>query len=1109
MFWIWSLRTLASLSLWALLGSQPLQAQNVLQFRDVEAYVAGTFVNQGQHHQSTYRLGRTGERVTATFSAQRSFIPSATSQAEVLFTVPEGFRPATVVTRSGEGIPVQADGTPHPIHKDPQQFWLRVEPNGAVRYAEVGAIEGEAYLAYTVSVAWATTLITGDRMALEALIVGGSEVADHWEFDSRWEGVITNAAGRVTHVNRGANCCVVKVLPAELGDLTALEMLDLNSTGIHGPIPPVLGQLSALRVLDLRRNLLDGPIPLELTHLKSLEVLDLGQNQLTGTIPPELALMPALQVLHLGRNQLTGEIPWELGQMQALQGLYLMENQLSGLISPELGQMQALQELLLGQNQLTGEIPAELGQLQALQLLDLGQNQLNGIIPPELGQMQALQELYLYDNQLNGIIPPELGQLQSLQELYLHDNQLSGPIPPELGQMQALQKLHMGDNQFSGSIPPELGQLKELNTLILSHNGLDGIIPPELGQIYDLKQLNLIGNSLKGPIPLELGRFTFLYETVDQQVSGCRPWETNCLADTQSVAGDRAALMALYAATQGDAWLRKDHWGHLDVPLAQWYGVTTDAQGRVTHLELPTNQLQGEFPLDLWANLGSLLVLDLSDNQLHGPVPWTFRWLSKLQRLSLARNQLSGNIPPAFMNYTVALEILDLGSNQLSGSIPKSWGLSLKVLVLRDNQLNGSIPNVGGVHRNLEVLDLGENQLSGTIPVDSDWLKPTGLYPYESVRPGHRATSGLDIIETLVVLDLSNNQLSGILPPTLGRLDSLQRLELRNNQLEGPIPSEWGLFPALRELDLRDNVLTGPIPPELGRLDFSPDFPLLSGNQFSGCVPWSGDSYTGRQLPSCYSAAYSVEEDRAALMAIYEATNGDDWLRNDNWGRADLPLEDWFGVSTDAEGRVTRLELVSLGLRGVLPQELWGPLSALRVLELDHNELSGPIPWSLSRIPNLQWLSLAGNQLNGTIPPVLGRLEVLEVLDLGHNDLSGIIPPALGQLQALKVLDLGFNHLRAIASQTGVEMFFAPMPWAVPKELGQLQRLQALDLANNNLYGNIPPELGELGMLQWVDLWGNEWISCLPPSWSPVHRKVEESNFPICESTNTAELGRG
>ena len=306
-------------------------------------------------------------------------------------------------------------------------------------------------------------------------------------------------------------------------------------------------------------------------------------------------------------------------------------------------------------------------------------------------------------------------------------------------------------------------------------------------------------------------------------------------------------------------------------------------------------------------------------------------------------------------------------------------------------------------------------------------------------------------------------------------------------------------MPALRELDLRDNRLTGSIPPELSRLDFSLGFPHLSGNQFSGCVPWSVDSYTGRQLPSCYSSAHSVEEDRAALMAIYEATNGGDWLRNDNWGRADLPLKDWFGVTTDAEGRVTHLELVGLGLRGVLPQELWGSLSALRVLELDHNELSGPIPWSLSRIPNLQGLSLAGNQLSDTIPPVLGRLEVLEVLDLGHNDLFGIIPPALGQLQALKVLDLGVNRLRAMYSKDLVEMFSAPMPWAVPKELGQLQSLQALDLANNDLYGHIPPELGELGMLQWVDLSGNQWIGCPSPPLSAVQRKVEQHKF-ICES---------
>ena len=126
--------------------------------------------------------------------------------------------------------------------------------------------------------------------------------------------------------------------------------------------------------------------------------------------------------------------------------------------------------------------------------------------------------------------------------------------------------------------------------------------------------------------------------------------------------------------------MHNDYWGHPDVPLEQWHGVITNTEGRVTHLELASNRLQGSLPLDLWPSLGSLRVLDLSNNQLHGPVPWTFRWLSNLQRLSLARNQLSGNIPPAFMGYAYALEVLDLESNQLSGRIPRYWNRLLRVL---------------------------------------------------------------------------------------------------------------------------------------------------------------------------------------------------------------------------------------------------------------------------------------------------------------------------------------------------------------------------------------------------------------------------------------------
>ena len=38
--------------------------------------------------------------------------------------------------------------------------------------------------------------------------------------------------------------------------------------------------------------------------------------------------------------------------------------------------------------------------------------------------------------------------------------------------------------------------------------------------------------------------------------------------------------------------------------------------------------------------------------------------------------------------------------------------------------------------------------------------------------------------------------------------------------------------------------------------------------------------------------------DRAALLALYEATNGPNWVNRDNW-LTDAPLGDWYGVDTD------------------------------------------------------------------------------------------------------------------------------------------------------------------------------------------------------------------
>ena len=92
-------------------------------------------------------------------------------------------------------------------------------------------------------------------------------------------------------------------------------------------------------------------------------------------------------------------------------------------------------------------------------------------------------------------------------------------------------------------------------------------------------------------------------------------------------------------------------------------------------------------------------------------------------------------------------------------------------------------------------------------------------------------------------------------------------------------------------------------------------------------------------------AETSPETDREALVALYNATNGENWENSDNW-LSDTPLGEWHGVTTNADGRVTLLNLSRNKLSGEIPAEL-GNLSNLIGLVLNDNKLSGCVPGSL------------------------------------------------------------------------------------------------------------------------------------------------------------------
>ncbi|KAL2650724.1 hypothetical protein R1flu_018852 [Riccia fluitans] len=488
-----------------------------------------------------------------------------------------------------------------------------------------------------------------------------------------------------------------------------------NNTGVVGES---LGKLTALTSLTLIGVRFYGPIPTAWRSLTGLTLLYGALNNFTGKIPPEIGQLKNLNELKLYVGNLEGSLPATICQLTKLTRLEIESQLLSGPLPPCIIKLVNLQFFSLNDNHFAGPISSNLGGLPSLQSLILENNRFTGSIPPSLGKLSQLQTLRLTNNRLTGSIPADLSKAGALQEITLDNNQLTGTIPVALTKLQQLQTLSINSNRLSGSIPRYIGSFPSLTTVGLSSNRLTGTVPAEIGGLTVSNQTGTVlitidHNSLSGTLP-------------------------NTLSNVGS-------LIASY------------------------------------------NRFTGGFPLSLCVNGYSV---DLSHNLLDSGAPvGTVPANPKLQILDLSYNQIAGPIP-SWLSSVTSLTTLDISNNKFNaGEISASLlGLPvLETLKAFNNLLNSPLPTLAFTSA-IRYLDLHSLRLTGTIPAD--------FFPK---------------FPDLDYLDLSQNVLQGPLPSNIAQLTNLFHVDLSSNKLDGQVP-DLSALTQLVYLNLTGNMFQEPVP---------------------------------------------------------------------------------------------------------------------------------------------------------------------------------------------------------------------------------------------------------------------------------------------------------
>ncbi|KAG6675409.1 hypothetical protein I3842_15G099500 [Carya illinoinensis] len=774
---------------------------------------------------------------------------------------------------------------------------------------------------------------------------------------------------------------------------------------------------------------------------QELKYLDLGRNGISGWAPNEgferLSRLSKLEVLKLDQNYINESFLSSLGQILYLKKLYLRNNLLDRPINfpiSELKRLKNLQELYLDHSNIDKSFLHKVGVMTSLNVLTIYGCGLNGSLPIVQGKQSCFHKILLSNNLLRVELNPfsfyfvGLCELTNLQELDLNHNNFEGILPSCLASMTKLRVFDISSNRFNGS--PDLSplpSLKSLEYLDLSHNYFN---PITFSSFLNLSKLEVI--------------FSDGNKMVDETLSQRRNLDFqlkafSCSSCSSTKSSRRITRFLHYQfdlqvinlphnnfSGQFPTWLLENstRLASLNLQNNSLTGILQLPNHYIPNLlvlDISFNNIQGPIPTNFGFVFPNLKILDTSKNDFEGVIPFSFGNLASLQFLDMSSNNLFGTIPKNLTMGWSSLFYLRLSKNHLSGQLfPANLSLtSLAALYLDNNHFSGEIPHGISNLMNLDEIDFSNNNLLGMLPRwmgNMTFLSGIALAKNQLEGP---IPVELCNLQSLNFLDLSHNNLSGYIPSCSNWFEILH-VHLNKNRLTGPISSAFKGCSNLVTLNLRDNYLTGNIPDWIGSLS-SLSILLLKANYLQGKIPFqiclleklrlldlSHNSFFG-QIPHCLSNI--TFEPIYTKSHIPSGSKSLDSYRqiSDRLSKI-LDFEMYFYSDGATVPSFDVLQKVEFTTKNLLLSYKGDILNDMSGIDLSCNKLEGEIPDELGDLSSIHALNLSFNNLTGSIPIQFSKLNQIESLDLSNNNLDGIIPPQLTELNFLAVFNVAHNN---------------------------------------------------------------------------------------------------